>query len=116
MADERVNETLLLIAAELPNVRAWPQKVRKMPDPHTKGWVQFGVPGMADISGVAGPGGWRIEIEMKNLKGEHRNKKTIERQKNWRRMIESLGGIYIKAAGERDAVEQLKAVLEEKRK
>lgn len=71
---------------------------------------------MADIGGIAGPGGWRLEIEMKKEGAAHRNKKVIERQDNWRKMIESLGGIYIKATSEHDAVEQLLDALKERRK
>lgn len=111
---EQVNSTMLMIMERVPDVRVFRQNVAKLPD-RTGRWIQFGVPGMADIGGIAGPGGWRIEIEMKKGKG-HRNKKTIERQKNWRKMIESLGGIYIIAVSPSHAVEQLLAALEERRK
>lgn len=113
MSDERINETLLLITQKVEGVRVWPQKVRTIKTEHGE-WFRVGIKGMADISGIALPG-IRLEIEMKNLKGDHRNKETIEAQKKWGRMIRSLGGIYIKASGEMDAVAQLKAALKERR-
>jgi hypothetical protein len=71
---------------------------------------------MADIGGIAGPGGWRVEIEMKREGGKkHRDKMVIDRQTRWREMIESLGGIYIQATNEIEAVEKLKAALKERR-
>lgn len=70
---------------------------------------------MADITGIVGPEGWRLEIEMKREGRDHRDKKVIERQKNWRRMIEAHGGIYILAHNEFDAVAQLRETLKARR-
>lgn len=115
MSDERVNETMLLIMQRVPNIRVFRQNVAKLPD-RTGRWIQFGVPGMADIGGIAGPEGWRVEIEMKPTERKaHQSKKTVERQRRWRAMIDGLGGIYILARGENDAVDQLIAALEERR-
>jgi len=113
VSDERISETLLLISSALPQVRVWRQNVAKLPNLQGR-WVQFGIPGMADIGGIAGPGGWRIEIEMKRERGAHKDKRTNERQANWRRMIERFGGIYIKATNERDALAQLEVALKER--
>ena len=110
MAESGITKQALLALNQVSGVRVWIQKVRKMPDPHVPGaWVQFGIEGMADISGI-GPHGVKLEIEMKKGKG-HRNKKTIAAQARWRVMILKHGGIYIKANTAADAVEQLKAEL-----
>lgn len=53
--------------------------------------VKFGVPGQADISGIL-PGGIRLEIECKSAVG--RQEKD---QRNFQRMIERFGGIYVLA-------------------
>lgn len=52
--------------------------------------IRFGVPGQADISGLIGPDGRRLEIEVKTGTG-----KLHEGQKNFREMILDLGGIHI---------------------
>lgn len=114
MAESGITKQALILLAQIPGVRVWPQRVRKLYDPESDQWLQFGIGGMADISGIAKPDGWRLEIEMKKGKG-HRNKKTIERQENWRRMIVEHGGIHILARSAEDAVEQLLAVLWERR-
>lgn len=114
MSESGITKQTLLALSQLDGVRVWRQNVAKLPD-LTGQWIQFGIPGMADVGGIAAPGGWRLEIELKKGKG-HRNRKVIERQKRWRAMIERHGGIYLLARNAQDAVEQLKAVLAERRK
>jgi hypothetical protein len=46
--------------------------------------------GAADISGVAAPGGWRLEVETKSADGTQ-----TDDQKKWQRMVETYGGIYV---------------------
>ncbi len=53
--------------------------------------VRFGVPGQADISGIAA-NGRRIEIECKTKTG-----RVSYAQAMWRNMIISFGGLYILA-------------------
>lgn len=54
-------------------------------------FVRFGLPGQADITGIL-PGGRRLEIECKTRRG-----RQSKNQKNFQRMIEKFGGIYILA-------------------
>jgi hypothetical protein len=68
--------------------------------------VQYGTPGMADLTGIAGPTGKRIEIECKV--GAGRQNKF---QKLWQAMIESQGGIYLLARSVDQAVRDLRARL-----
>lgn len=75
--------------------------------------VHSGVPGMADLNGIIkiGPYGVRIEVEIKTGKARQSTK-----QRAYQRMIESLGGIYIVARSEEQAVKELREKIEEKRK
>lgn len=54
-------------------------------------FIRFGLPGMADITGILA-GGRRLEIEVKT--GSARQ---TTQQKNFQEMIEHFGGIYILA-------------------
>ena len=53
--------------------------------------VRFGVPGQADLSGILYPG-VRLEIEVKQQTG-----RQSQDQKNFQRMVERMGGLYILA-------------------
>ena len=53
--------------------------------------VRFGVPGQADLTGIL-PRGVRLEIEVKTNAGQQ----TPE-QKNYQRIIERFGGVYVLA-------------------
>ena len=55
------------------------------------GHFEAGPPtGAADLSGIVGPEGWRIEIEIKSAKAV-----DLEAQGNWKRMILAHGGIHV---------------------
>lgn len=65
-------------------------------------WVDYGVKGMADISGllrVRSGLGVRLEIEIKT--GSARQEPD---QKNFERMVKSLGGFYYVARSVQDAI------------
>lgn len=62
--------------------------------------VKFGLEGSADLSGIMGPSGRRVEIEVK----AGRDKQSMEQQ-GFQGMITALGGIYLVA---RDAEECLR--------
>lgn len=64
--------------------------------------VTFGVPGMADLTGIISPTGQRLEIEVKTLVG--RQSKV---QKNYEIMINNMGGKYILARSVGDVLEAL---------
>lgn len=68
-------------------------------------WVRFGVPGQADISGVVGPTGIRLEIECKAPKG-----RQSDEQKAWQAMIEKFGGLYVLARSVEDVDRALAAI------
>ena len=58
--------------------------------------VRFGVPGQADLTGIL-PGGRRLEIEVKSTDG-----RQTEEQRNYQRMIERFGGVYVLARSVED--------------
>ena len=53
--------------------------------------VRFGVPGQADLTGILADGR-RLEIEVKSPTG-----RQTQDQKNYQRMIERFGGVYVLA-------------------
>ncbi len=61
--------------------------------------VAFGIPGQADLTGIL-PGGIRLEIEVKGPNG-----RQTEDQRNFARMIERFGGIYVLARSVQDVWE-----------
>lgn len=96
-------ETNLLtknLLAEIP--KRWPRRVRVWRNNRVKTMaagengrlrmIDAGIDGQGDISGLAGPRGRRLEIEVKTGKD-----RLSEDQKRFRSMILSLGGIYIEA-------------------
>jgi hypothetical protein len=73
-----------------PRVRLYRRNVGRV---QVKGrWVQFGIPGQADIGGILAPNGRVLEIECKTLIG-----RQSPEQKHWQAMIQSFGGLYILA-------------------
>jgi hypothetical protein len=53
--------------------------------------VRFGVPGQADLTGIL-PDGRRLEVEAKSPTG-----RQTQDQRNFQRLIERFGGIYVLA-------------------
>lgn len=71
----------------IPGVKVWRMNVGKA---LMRGrWVQFGVPGQADVSGAMHHGR-RLEVELKALRG-----RQWPEQKAWQREMEALGALYI---------------------
>lgn len=64
--------------------------------------VRFGVPGQADLTGIL-PDGRRLEIEAKSPDG-----RQTEDQRNYHRMIERFGGVYVLARSAEDVTRALK--------
>lgn len=77
----------------------WRQNTGAVSIPAKRGnrFVRFGVPGAADITGIKE--GVRIEIEVKTSKG-----RLSENQKEYQRMIQENGGVYILARSIDDVV------------
>jgi len=82
---------LLIDLNSLDGVRAWRQSSGVLRTLDGQRMAQVGLPGMADISGLARIGalGVRLEIECKAEGGKLR-----DAQVNWKTMVESLGGLY----------------------
>lgn len=70
--------------------------------------ISAGIDGQADISGISGPLGRRVEIEVKA------GSDTLsEAQRNFRKMILSLGGIYVVARSVEGGLKELDSQLKE---
>lgn len=94
-----INEILRYLATR-DDVRAWRSNTGAAIDRKGR-MIRFGVPGQADISGILA-GGRRLEIEVKI--GITKQSKA---QKQFQKMIERMGGLYILAYN----VELVQAVL-----
>ena len=58
--------------------------------------IRFGIPGQADLTGIL-PRGVRLEVEVKSPDG-----RQTEEQRNFQRMIERFGGVYVLARSVED--------------
>lgn len=89
MTEKQIQNLILLTFGTRHDMRIWRANVgvaqmgRRI--------VRFGVPGQADLTGIL-PGGIRLEIEVKTNAGQQ----TAE-QKNYQRIIERFGGVYVLA-------------------
>jgi hypothetical protein len=68
--------------------------------------IRFGVPGQADISGVAGPAGRRLEIEVKVGTDKLRPEQVA-----FRKMCLDRGAVYIEARDVETALKELEVEL-----
>ena len=89
----QITATLLIeIPKRFPDIRVWRNNrvdamaIGKNGKPRR---IQAGIDGQADISGIIGPWGYRLEIEVKAGKDEQ-----SESQIAFQQMIEKHGGIY----------------------
>lgn len=64
--------------------------------------IKFGLPGSADILGIKAPSGQFVAVEVKNQDG-----RQSEQQKNFQKMVMSMGGLYILAHSAEEAREGL---------
>lgn len=111
---ERLAQIEIAVVARWPStVRLWRQTVGTFHD-YAGNWIKVGIPGMADLSGI-GPGGVRLEIEVKDPERPHRDRKVIERQRRWRKMIVDMGGICIQVSTPEEAIEQLEKAFAERK-
>lgn len=85
-----VNDILLMIGAEFQSIRAWKNATgsTKIGDR----FIQFGLKGSADIIGIVSPSGKMLCIECKTGTAVQSSQ-----QKNFQKMIETFGGIYLVA-------------------
>lgn len=88
---------LLLALTQVPGVRVHRQNVGSVPVRGARRWFHAGPPeGAADISGIVGPEGWRLEIE---CKAAGRKRKPAQIQ--WAEQMAGLGAIYLLADARR---------------
>lgn len=92
-SEKEVLKACLDLLELYPSIRAWRQNCGAIQV--DKRFIRFGLPGMADISGIFSLGlehahGLRIEIECKSKTG-----RQSEAQRAFQTMIEAYGGIYL---------------------
>lgn len=95
-------QAILLEFGQRPDMRIWRQNTGAAKRKNGP-LIRFGIPGMADISGIRNDGK-RIEIECKSPTAPDKKKN----QHNWREMIRAMNGIYIVAR----SVEDVRRVLD----
>lgn len=88
-AGQIIHDLLLRIPVDIPGARVWRRNVGAAKTEY--GFVRFGLPGEADVTGIA-PDGRRLEIEVKA--GRDR---LTPKQEKFLSMIESRGGIALVA-------------------
>jgi hypothetical protein len=93
-----LNAAILLAWGAHPSVRLWRANAGQAWVPTASGArpVQMNVPGCADLIGI-GPHGIFLAIETKSATDVMR-----ESQKNFRAMVERMGGVYIEARSVED--------------
>lgn len=94
-------QSILLTFGSRSDCRLWRVNVGAFKDSGGR-LVRYGIPGMADISGILAPSGRRIEIECKAANG-----RQTEQQKRWQQMIEKHGGLYVLARSISDVAHAL---------
>jgi len=97
---------LVEIPARFPNIRCWRSNVLNAMVTGRDGkprMVRAGVKGQGDISGIIGPGGQRLEIEVK----WGRDTQNVN-QMGFEAMIREHGGVYIIARDVEGCLEALK--------
>jgi hypothetical protein len=99
-------KAVLLRVGSIRGVRVWRNNTGALRD-HAGRMVSFGLKGSADITGIIGPNGKRLEIECKTAKG----KQTAE-QSLFQAMIEKEGGVYLLVRSADEAIEKLEQLLE----
>lgn len=104
MTEKQIQNLILLTFGCRHDMRLWRQNTG-MARMGPRRMVRFGVPGQADLTGIL-PGGIRLEIEIKTNFGQQ----TTE-QRNYQRMIERFGGVYVLARSVEDVWEAIGGYL-----
>lgn len=103
-------ELLIRVPERFPAIRLWRNNRVKAKVLGTGGRERFlnaGVNGQGDLSGIIGPSGRRLEIETKAGKD-----RLNEAQKNFCAMIRELGGVYVVARTAESGLRQLAECLQ----
>jgi hypothetical protein len=110
VSEAAIMREIMLALGRRPDVRIWRRNVGLAVPVGRREPVRFGLPGQADLSGIVGPEGWVLEVEVKAPRG-----RLSDAQRGWGAMIESLGGIWIVARSAEEAVGALDAALAARR-
>jgi hypothetical protein len=98
VTEHQIQQHILLTLGARPGLRIWRNNTGAVKDQHGR-LIRFGLVGSADILGVLAPSGRFVAIEVKTDVG-----RQSEAQRNFQRMIEDHGGVYILARSVDDAV------------
>lgn len=93
-----INEILLTFSRG--QIRLWPNQTGVAISPDGKRPIRYGLPGSADILGLAGPSGRFIAIEVKTPTDD-----LSDKQLAFKAMVLKLGGIYVLARSVKDVLE-----------
>lgn len=99
MTEAVLQKLILARLSTIPGVWVWRNNTGAGRTP--EGYVRFGIPGQADISGLI-LGGRRVEIEVKSTTG-----RVTAEQAAFGGRIAALGGLYIVARTPEDALTPL---------
>ena len=118
MIEQTYQQHLRIALSRIPGVRIWRQPAgRVRTDRGTQ--VECAPVGAADLTGIVGPEGWRLELEVKGAD----TKTTIE-QTHWGEVLTAMGAIYLLLRYDAEetleanlvrAVEELTAAIEWRR-
>lgn len=108
-ANEITANLLIKIPERFPNIRVWRNNRVKAMAVGRGGkmrMISAGIDGQGDVSGLVGPTGRRLEVEVKA--GDD---KLNEDQIKFRKMILALGGIYVEARSAEGGLQLLEESL-----
>ncbi|MBV9082489.1 MAG: hypothetical protein JOZ62_07440 [Acidobacteriaceae bacterium] len=111
-ANEMTAELLIEIPERFPNIRIWRNnriKAMAVGRGGKQRLVSAGVDGQADLSGILGPTGRRLEIEVKAGRDE-----LFTAQINFGRMIRDHGGVYLIARNVEALLSELEGIVNAK--
>lgn len=109
-ANEITANLLIKIPERFPNVVVWRNnrvKAMAMGRGGKMRMISAGIDGQGDISGLVGPSGRRLEVEVKAG-----NDKLSEDQINFREMILAHGGIYVEARSAEQGIQSLEQSMQ----
>jgi len=89
--EQEFMQRLMVALSRRPNIKVHRQNTGMVLKKHGGVFHAGPPPGAADISGIVGPEGWRLEVETKG-----QETKNQDNQKLWGEMIRKHGGIYAK--------------------
>lgn len=87
--EQEFQQHLRVALCKLPGVRVWRQPAGKVRTDRGT-WVECAPVGAADLSGIVGPEGWRLEVEVKGARTP-----VTEEQRSWQRAQLALGAIAL---------------------